>query len=50
LGPYISIPADWTPLKNWQHQFPAFGVERPREEDMWQFGTFLVNNISGGAY
>ena len=26
LGPYISEPVDWTPLKNWRHQFEHFGV------------------------
>lgn len=47
LGPFISKPVDWTPLTNWGHAFEHYGVPRPREEDVWQFGTFLLNNISG---
>ena len=50
LGPYVSKPADWTPLKNWSHLYEKFGMPRPTEEDVWQFNTFLVNNISGSGY
>jgi hypothetical protein len=41
---------DWDPLKNWSHLYERFGVRRPKEEDMWQFNTFLVNNLSGMGY
>jgi len=50
LGPFVSQPVDWTPLKNWSHLYQAFGVPRPSDQDVWQFGTFLVNNISGAGY
>ncbi len=50
LGPYISEPADWTPLKSWSHLYEKFGVPRPKDEDAWQFNTFLVNNLSGMGY
>ena len=50
LGPYISQPVDWDPLKNWRHQFEHFGVSRPADEDMWQFNSFLMNNVTGAAY
>jgi homospermidine synthase len=42
LGPFISQPVDWTPLKNWQHKFERYGHPRPNDEDVWQFGTFRV--------
>lgn len=47
LGSFISEPVDWTPLKNWNHQFEHFGVRRPSQEDVWQFNTFLLNNLDG---
>ena len=50
LGPYISKPADWDPLKNWSHLYEKWGTPRPAEEDKWQFTTFLMNNPSGNAY
>lgn len=43
LGPCPSIQTDWTPLKNRNHAFDQFGQPRPREEDVWQFETFLVS-------
>jgi len=50
LGPWYSKPVDWTPLKNWSHLYEKYGARRPAEEDVWQFNTFLVNNVSGGGY
>ena len=50
LGPYISKPADWDPLKNWSHLYEKWGTPRPAQEDKWQFTTFLMNNPSGNAY
>jgi homospermidine synthase len=42
LGPFISRPVDWTPLRNWTDPFSGYGRPRPRPEDVWQFSTFLV--------
>ncbi len=50
LGPFISESADWTPLKNWKHPFEHFTVRRPAEEDVWQFNSFLMNNLTGDGY
>ena len=50
LGPYVSKPADWDPLKNWSHLYEKWGTPRPAEDDRWQFSTFLMNNPSGNAY
>ena len=43
LGPCPSIQTDWTPLKNRNNAFDQYGQPRPREEDVWQFETFLVS-------
>jgi homospermidine synthase len=42
LGPFISRPVEWTPLKNWSDPFAGYGRPRPPPEDVWQFSTFLV--------
>ena len=42
LGPFVSKPVDWTPLKNWNERFAALGRPKPPEKDAWQFGTFLA--------
>ena len=42
LGPFISQPVDWTPLKNWHLTSSQYGDPKPAEEDAWQFSTFLV--------
>lgn len=36
LGPFVSQPVDWTPIKN------RIKEPDPKEEDLWQFTTFLV--------
>ena len=46
LGPYISIPVDWNPLKN-RNDLELFAKYRQfsqkmDEDDMWQFTTFQV--------
>ncbi len=41
LGPCPSIQTDWTPLSNRYDPFTQFGKPLPRQEDMWQFDTFL---------
>jgi homospermidine synthase len=42
LGPCPSMQTDWTPLKNHYDAFGIFSQPRPRDEDVWQFETFLV--------
>ncbi|HTY13393.1 MAG TPA: saccharopine dehydrogenase C-terminal domain-containing protein [Candidatus Omnitrophota bacterium] len=43
LGPYISQAADWTPLKNRVDLYEKFSKPCPADDEVWQFGTFLVN-------
>ena len=43
LGPFVSKAVDWTPLKNLNTKFTKFDMSRPKEEDVWQFTTFLVD-------
>ncbi len=46
LGPFISQPVEWTPLKNWNSSFERYGTPRPSEEDVWQFNTFLHRGLT----
>jgi len=41
--PFVSIPSDWTPLKNLNTKFTCFDVEKPSLKDVWQFTTFLAD-------
>jgi len=43
IKPFVSQPVDWTPLKNMNTKFTKFDISRPKEEDVWQFTTFLVD-------
>ena len=43
LGPFISKPADWTPLKNYDTSFRTLGLKKPKLKDVWQFTTFLIS-------
>jgi homospermidine synthase len=43
INPFVSTPVDWTPLKNLNTKFTKFDVSRPKDEDVWQFTTFLVD-------
>ncbi|MBU3911799.1 MAG: saccharopine dehydrogenase NADP-binding domain-containing protein [Candidatus Omnitrophica bacterium] len=43
IKPFISEAVDWTPLKNINTKFTKFDVVKPKEEDVWQFVTFLAN-------
>jgi homospermidine synthase len=43
IKPFVSLPVDWTPLKNMNTTFTKFDVPKPQEEDVWQFTTFLVD-------
>ncbi|MEI7751194.1 MAG: saccharopine dehydrogenase C-terminal domain-containing protein [Candidatus Omnitrophota bacterium] len=42
IVPFVSIPSDWTPLKNLNRKYLKFGGLPPKEKDMWQFTTFLM--------
>ncbi len=43
IKPFVSEALDWTPLKNLNTKFTKFDVSRPKDEDVWQFATFLVD-------
>ncbi|MFA7001415.1 MAG: saccharopine dehydrogenase C-terminal domain-containing protein [Candidatus Omnitrophota bacterium] len=44
IEPFVSMPVDWTPLKNLNTQFTKFDLHRPKDEDVWQFVTFLTDS------
>jgi homospermidine synthase len=44
LGPFLSQPVDWTPLKRSSHFVQDYGTAPPPPEDVWQFMTFLVSH------
>ncbi|MBU1006360.1 MAG: saccharopine dehydrogenase NADP-binding domain-containing protein [Candidatus Omnitrophica bacterium] len=43
IKPFVSKAVDWTPLKNFNTKFTKFDVIKPKDEDVWQFTTFLVD-------
>ncbi len=43
ISPFYSKAVDWTPLKNLNTKFTKFDMPRPKDEDVWQFETFLVH-------
>jgi len=43
IKPFVSKPVDWTPLTNMNTKFTKFDISKPKEEDAWQFTTFLVD-------
>jgi len=43
IKPFVSEPVDWTPTKNMNTKFTKFDITKPKDEDMWQFTTFLAN-------
>lgn len=43
IAPFVSTPVDWTPLKHLNTKFTRFDIPCPRQEDVWQFTTFLVD-------
>ena len=43
VAPFVSIPSDWTPLKNLNHKYLKFKAKAPRGSDLWQFNSFLVD-------
>lgn len=42
LGESISVPSDWTPLKNYRNNFDGFNQPEIDYDDPWQFKNFLV--------
>ncbi|OGW74870.1 MAG: homospermidine synthase [Omnitrophica bacterium RBG_13_46_9] len=44
IKPFVSRSVDWTPLKNLNTKFTKFDIPRPKDEDVWQFTTFLVDS------
>ena len=42
LGPFVSQSTDWTPLKNRVDLYEKFSKPRPKDDDVWQFESFLV--------
>lgn len=42
IKPFVSKAVDWTPLKNLNTKFTKFDLPVPKDEDVWQFNTFLV--------
>ena len=44
IKPFFSEAVDWTPLKNLNATFTKFDIGIPKEEDVWQFTTFLVDH------
>jgi homospermidine synthase len=45
IKPFVSRAVDWTPLKNLNIKFTKFDMHRPKDEDVWQFTTFLVDKV-----
>jgi len=43
LGPCPSVQTNWTPLKNRSALFDMWGKPLPKEEDVWQFTSFLID-------
>ena len=48
IKPFVSKAVDWTPLDNLNTKFTKFDINKPKEEDVWQFVTFLVDYIERG--
>jgi homospermidine synthase len=44
IVPFVSVPSDWTPLKNLNQKYLKFGASAPTEDDLWQFKSFLVDD------
>jgi homospermidine synthase len=44
LGRFLSVPSDWTPLKDRANYFQGFNREDLDTNDPWQFKNFLVSN------
>ena len=44
IKPFVSQQSDWTPLTNLNTKFTKFDIERPKDADVWQFTTFMVDH------
>jgi len=44
LGRSLSIPSDWTPLKNYRNNFHGFNQPDIDYDDPWQFKNFLITD------
>ena len=44
LGQSLSIPSDWTPLKNYVNNFHGYNQPDLDFDDPWQFKNFLVTD------
>jgi len=42
LGDFISVPSDWTPLRDYRNAFDGYACLGVDETDPWQFKNFLV--------
>ena len=42
IKPVVSYAVDWTPLQTLNTKYNGFQGHIPKEEDVWQFSTFLV--------
>lgn len=44
LGDNLSVPSDWTPLKNRKSEFGKYAKEDLDRRDPWQFKNFLIRD------
>jgi homospermidine synthase len=44
IAPFVSQAVDWTPLKHLNTKFTKFDMHRPKEDDVWQFTSFLIDS------
>ncbi|MBP7275025.1 MAG: homospermidine synthase [Kiritimatiellae bacterium] len=44
LGDNLSVPSDWTPLKNRKNEFGKYAKEDLDRRDPWQFKNFLIRD------
>ncbi len=44
IEPFVSQPVDWTPLKNLNSKFIRYGITNPKEDEVWQFKSFLADH------
>jgi len=44
LGSWVSVPSDWTPLKQYANVFDSFNQPHLDLTDPWQFKNFLITD------
>ncbi len=42
LGRFVSEQVSWNPLRDLDVSYTAYGSDKPKEDEMWQFGTFCL--------